>query len=218
MSLRIGEIVKDVAAVLDELGLSTEPGAEDALSLAAFRVGAAAPGRHELDECAKIEREWRSSFLGLVQAIVSSNECCLLYASGPMYQHGLPELLPFVAGSARKVGMFHIEGVTFVEPTGFVYGRCAFEFDAYSCREMLQQETIDLESIRLYGLIAGHDAVRDVLTDPIWTIPPRWFVENRALALAPFSHFEGCTVIGERSRAEMAREIVAELIAASPQG
>lgn len=219
MSFYLEPFVVDKAR-LQELGLDTSANQDDLASLNGFRMSVAPPGVHDLRECTRFEQEWRANLPAVIEVMLDRGETCLLYANGPMYMDGLPQIVPYIVGPSDRVGLFHVPSVTWAEDNGYICSWIGFEYERERFTGMMRDTKLDFEETHLCGLMTRRECAPEVIVEPLWRIPIRWVIEKKAIVFTPEPHFEGLLATGERARVQVAIHNIersfADRLSASP--
>lgn len=149
------------------------------------------------------EEEWRKIVPDVVDSSLNKAEdddkVCFIWAEGPMESCELPEVFPYIMSRKGGHDRYHIEGVTFTDKVGYCHSWISFEYHKESFIELMKCNRVDLEYTRLYVLIFDEQHVDAVIRKkPPRCIDLEWVVNNRAIAMSFYSHFEGCYIVGER--------------------
>jgi len=171
-----------------------------------INITACPPGKHEVSACPGYERQWKEAVLDVLKSIRPPGAAALMWAHGPMEEDGLPQVFPYLVDDTRNANRYHINGITFLDRSGYRHSWLSFEFSRGAFKRMLQNDALDLEYTRLYILFLGDDHVADVIRKPFPGISLSWIIQNNAVAVCFHRHFEGCYVLGRRDVVEGIRE------------
>ncbi|MGQ9651049.1 MAG: hypothetical protein ACUVXJ_13145 [Phycisphaerae bacterium] len=165
--------------------------------------------KHHVDLCPHYERHWRNLAPTVISAIQGNSKAMVMWARGPMYVTGLPAIVRYVV-HAR----YFIERVANIsDPDGgeYVTSWLAFEFNPYAFELMMKDSSVDLEDTRLFGLAVEKPQVESVVSQPFENFGLSWVIEQGAIAMTFFSHFEGCNIVGPYDLLEAAEQRVRAL-------
>lgn len=161
--------------------------------LVCFRISAAPPGKHDVSECPTHEAAWQAVFGQVIRAI-TDERVCLLWASGPMEQGDLPQVIAHMFpwdGDFR----YHVEEVTFLEKNGYVYSWVSFEFNTEAFQTLLKECRFG-DATWLYGLVTDEEKVSALLPCSFQNFGHDVVGESAGISFCITSHNEGIYILG----------------------
>jgi hypothetical protein len=168
----------------------------DASNLLIQEISCAPAGKHSLDECPEYEREWREVAPAVIDALLHTAGAAVVRASGPFECDGLVRLLKYVGDWHDQGVPYHIAPVTSHGGRGYQTSWVAFGYNASNFARVVQDKSLDFESIALSVMISTGMVRETDMNLPISELGLKWALENKALAVASSRHFEGCYVLG----------------------
>ncbi len=153
-------------------------------------------GKHDVTACAGFEAQWRRVVPGVLSSLEAPELACFVWAVGPLLDDGLIRVFPHIVSIGNDIARYSIEGVDFLEESGYRYGRVVFEYRRDAYEELMADDGIDLEYTKLYVMFFPEACVAEAISKSFDEIGIRWIVEHNCLALAPFRHFEGYYLVG----------------------
>lgn len=146
------------------------------------------------------EKEFRRLFPRLLAAIESSgaaHEATFVWAEGPMYPGGLPDVFPYILRDDQCGNRYHIAEVTATSTEGYHTSWISFEFCEASIVKLMDRLDIDLEQTKLSAMRLPQEYIAGaIVRRPQECVNPRNALKWNSLAVNSYSHFEGCYLAG----------------------
>ena len=166
------------------------------------RISTAPTGRpHPASMCEVYDSQWRQCMPQVLAALLGSaesREALFVWVEGPMETGFLPQVLARAFAEDERGHMrYHLEGITSLLRDGYYYNWVCIEFSENALAEILADEFVCFEIVRLSALLFDDTLVPDVIIQKSkQVVTPRWAVEHNAIAVKTSGYFEGCYLAG----------------------